>query len=86
MSKSGGDGTKAPQRKKRASSGEMQTLNEVTNIANNNAAPASETEILRAQLAAEQRRVQELEEANGQAAKRLDAVIDTVKDILSRQE
>lgn len=64
----------------------MQTLNEVTNIANNNAAPASETEILRAQLAAEQRRVQELEEANGQAAKRLDAVIDTVKDILSRQE
>lgn len=86
MSKSGGDGKKAPLRKKRASSGEMQTLNEVTNIANSEATPANEADCLRAQLAAQKLRVQELEEVAGQAVEHLDAVIETVKAIISRQK
>lgn len=86
MSKSSGDGAKASRRKTRGSAGEMQTLNEMTSTTKTGTALAGEAERLRAELAAEQQRVQELEEASGRAAARLDAAIETVKAILKRED
>ena len=86
MSKSGGDGTKTQRRKKRSADREMQTVNTGTNTTVPGTTLESETERLRNELAAEQQRVQQLEEASDRAAARLDEAIKSVKAILSRQE
>jgi hypothetical protein len=86
MSKSGGDGTKAQRKKKRGTDREMQTVNTCNNTTEPGISLESETERLRNELAAEQQRVQQLEEASDRAAARLDEAIKSVKAILSRQE
>ncbi len=85
MGKTDGGGRRTPQREKRASSGEMQKVNEKTGKKGASAAASREAERLRKELAENRQRVQELESANARAAERLDAAIESVKAILDEQ-
>jgi len=85
MGKTDGDGRRAPRRQKRASSEEMQQVNDEAGKKGAVAASSREAECLREELARERQRVQELENANARVAERLDAAIESVKAILAKQ-